>query len=379
MSLDVITHSEVRRLAQSLEKGMGLQLRSRPVWGGTEQLQQEVRLGGHSPYRLAPKSNPDYAFERICHNGEVYAASQIAATNSNYIYTSPDLKIWTLRSSISGILGLVSVGRALWFSMSSSSNGIYLSTNDGIGWTMPISGYFPNLCSAGMYGYGFYSSYSTNIILLTEAGQWTTITLPESRLWKHAVYNGKYYVIFDQYCDRAYASLDGKTNWKSVAGLDISLAEMPSNYGNAAAVRQPFEINQRFVIIDYSGGGVSTIISEDGMNWSTGAKGINFGNDNFIIDASKYSSFYRGSLYTAVRLYNRVATDIGKMALLETRDGIRFRLLPSFSTGRSSTAETVPGVYAKADGSGIIFNASASNMGSRYEIDSNAKEIYCAL
>lgn len=379
MSFDVVTHSEVRRLAQSLDKGMGLQLRSRSVWESNDQLQQEVRLGGDSPYRLAPKSNPDYAFESICHNGEIYAATQVSGTNTNYVYTSPDLKTWTYRYSYS-ISGLITVGKAIWCTQISSPHNIISSLNNGINWAAVSggSGYFYPLCSAGKYGYAFSTSTSSSIFLLTEAGQRESITLPEAGIWRFALHNGSQYVILSHYCDRAFVSSDGRTNWKPAVDLTAMLTEMPSHYG-ATGPRIPFEINGRLIIFDSSSGGISSIISDNGVNWRIGARGTCFGSDNFISDIGKFAGVYKGALYVAVRLSSSIPTDIGRMALLETRDGIRFRLLPSFPTGRSSAAEAPPGVYAKVDGSGIIFNSNANSLGPRYESAPQAMELYCAL
>jgi ribosomal protein S19 len=382
MSFDVVTHSEVRRLAQSLDKGMGLQLRSRSVWKGPERFAPGVRVGGDSPYRMLPKFNPDLYMEHVCHNGEVYVGTQISGASAYYgIYTSTDLKNWLTRSSWNPINKVAVFGKAiLIWGGSSSSQMIQLSTDNATTF-VAVTGtglYLSNICGAGAYGYAFTTSTLNYFYLIHSTGQRDTVTMPEARAWKYVLHNGSRYVALDSTCERAYSSDNGSTNWMASSGLDMAIATAPSNYGSTS-LRQPYVVNGQFFILDISVGSITSIISDNGINWRIGNRGLLFERDSFIIEVSKNGAIYDGALYISVRITNGVVGDIGRFSILETRDGINFRLLPSFYTGRSTAVENTPGVCAKLDGTGIFFNSSASLIGARYETDPRATEVYHAL
>ncbi|CAB5719328.1 Uncharacterised protein [Delftia tsuruhatensis] len=381
MSFDVVTHSEVRRLAQSLDKGMGLQLRSRSIWKGEERFVPGIRVGGESPYRMQKKLSPDIYLEQICHTGEVYAGIPIGG---NYLYTSTDLKTWTNRSSATQISKIITVGKSLMMIWGGGNllNSSYLShsTDNGLSWPTVLNGtsYLNALCGAGIYGFAFITSIASYCYLVNQSGTSEYITLPESQYWRHAFHNGLRYVLMDASCERIYTSNNGKSNWEFVTGLSESQSQAPSNFGNAA-VRQPYLLNGRLIIIDVAAGSISTQISDDGVNWRTGAIGTLFGENIHIVEIGKNAAAYNGALYLSARIINGINGESGRFSLLETRDGIRFRLLPSFYLARTTAVEAPPGVFSKNDGTGLIFNSSSNTNGARYEIAPDAKEIYYAL
>ncbi len=381
MSLDVITHSEVRRLAQSLDKGMGLQLRSRSIWKDGERFVPGIRVGGESPYRMQKKLSPDIYLEQICHTGEVYAGIPIGG---NYLYTSSDLKTWTIRSSASQISKLITVGKSLMMIWGGGNltNSPYLSysADNGLSWPTVLNGtvYLNALCAAGVYGFAFPTSTASYCYLVNQSGTSEYITLPDTQYWRHALHNGLRYILMDANCERVYTSINGKSNWELATGLSESQSQAPSNFGNTA-VRQPYILNGRLIIVDVAAGSISTQISDDGTNWRTGTIGTLFGENSYIAEIGKNAATYNGALYFSARVINGVNGETGRFSLLETRDGIRFRLLPSFYLTRTSAVENPPGVFSKNDGTGLIFNSSSNTNGARYEIAPEAKEIYYAL
>lgn len=377
MSFDVVTHSEVRRLAQSLQKDMGLQLRSRPVWKGLERFAPGIRVGGDSPYRMLPAFSPNYFLESVCHNGEIYAGTQINGSVGASVYTSADLKTWVLRSSASNVSSISNIGRTilLWWN---NRQTVSISNDNGLTWPTALNGTtLINVVAAGAYGFGLNSSQY--YYLFTVTGGCETLPLPESRQWKYMLFNGSRYLVLDYYCDRAYASQDGRTSWQATANLSQALTDLPGNYGSSTA-RQAYVIDGRFVILDVARGSISTVISDDGINWRAGTTGMIFGHHGYIAQCSDKASIYDGALYIGARLTNGVAGDLGRFVLLEIREGTRVRLMPSFYTPSSSgSSETPPGIHAKVGGTGLFFNSSANVPGARYEINPDAIETYHAL
>jgi hypothetical protein len=219
---------------------------------------------------------------------------------------------------------------------------------------------------------GYSSCYAFNSV-----GQRETVNLPETRQWKHVLHNGARWVVFDDPCDMAYASEDGKTNWRPANWLVQATAQMPSNAGSVPP-RLPYALGSRCMVLGISFGGISSVISDDGINWRTGAMGIRFGEGLRIVAMGRFGAILDGALYVAVRVTDGTDSDFGKMALLQTPDGLNFRLMPSFYTCRNS-GEVPPNVYARGDGTGIFFNAAASVNVCRFETDPDAMEIYHAL
>ena len=156
--------------------------------------------------------------------------------------------------------------------------------------------------------------------------------------------------------------------WASAAGYAAAMDAMPSG------TRSAFTVGGRFVVFTVAAGAISTAYSDNATAWSVGAMGEMEPTGLRVNVLGSTAAEMGGVLYIPLKLTD--GTNFWN-ALLATADGIKFKWLPPFWRG----TESLPSICAKADGSGLIFNAASTgvNAAHRFETNPDAQEVYLAV
>lgn len=372
MTMDIANLSETMRQGEATRAALGVQLRTRPLWSGAGRFTgAPVRF--ITPYRMRGVNSPELLFENIVHNGAVYVAPD--PTNAAMVYTSTNLKAWVARTVAAGsgmVAGKMLAAGSLLFAMTNYAGNASLCTSvdNGVTWAFQgaVSSSFP-VCSAGGLLYVFSISAVTGFRTMTAAAPApVNRNFGTARVWQKVVHNGTRWLALGDSYTAAEWSANGVDGWANVSGWAAAMDAMPSG------PRSVFAVGGRFIVFTVAAGAISTAYSDNATAWSVGTLGEMEPNGLRVNMLGSTASEMGGVLYIPVKLTD--GTDTWN-ALLATADGIKFKWLPPFWRG----PESLPSICAKADGSGLIFNAASTGVSAdhRFETNPDAQEVYLAV
>lgn len=372
MTMDIANLSETMRQGEATRAALGVQLRTRPLWSGAGRFTgAPVRF--INPYRMRGVNSPEMLFENIVHNGAVYVAPD--PTNAATVYTSTNLKAWVARtvSASSGMVaGKMLAAGSLLFAMTqyAGTGYLYTSVDNGVTWAYQgaTTINFP-VCSAGGLVYVLSVSGVTGFQTMSAANPVpANRNFATARVWQKVVHNGARWLAFgDQYMAAEW-SANGVDGWANVSGWAAAMDAMPSG------PRYVFTVGGRFIAFTVAAGAISTACSDNATAWNVGTLGEMEPTGLRVNVLGSTAAEMGGVLYIPVKLTD--GTDTWN-ALLATADGIKFKWLPPFWRG----TESLPSICAKADGSGLIFNAASTGVTAahRFETNPDAQEVYLAV
>lgn len=369
---DIAVLSETMRQGEATRAALGVQLRTRPLWSGAGRF-SGVPVRFINPYRMRGVNSPESVFEEIVHNGTVYVAP--GPNTSAMVYTSTNLKAWVARTVASGhvmVSGKMLAAGSLLFAMAANAGtaNLYTSVDNGVTWVYQGTSNirFP-VCSAGGLVYVFSTPGVKGFQTMTAANPApANRNFATARAWQKVVHNGaRWLALGDQYTAAEW-SANGVNGWANVSGWAGALDTMPSG------PRSVFTVGGRFIVFTVAAGAISTAYSDNATAWSVGTLGEMEPSGLRVSVLGSTAAEMGGVLYIPVKLTD--GTDSWN-ALLATADGIKFKWLPPFWRG----PESLPSICAKADGSGLIFNAASTDVTAdhRFETNPDAQEVYLAV
>lgn len=372
MTMDIANLSETMRQGEATRAALGVQLRTRPLWSGAGRFTgAPVRF--INPYRMRGVNSPESVFENIVHNGTVYVAPDPAA--AAMVYTSTNLKTWVARTVASGngmVAGKMLAAGSLLFAMTAYAGSGYLHTSvdNGVTWvyqgTSNIN--FP-VCAAGGLVYVFSTAGVTGFQTMSAANPVpANRNFATARSWQKVVHNGaRWLALGDQYTAAEW-SANGVDGWANVSGWAAAMDAMPNG------PRSVFTVGGRLIALTVAAGAISAAYSDNATAWNVGTLGEMEPTGLRVNVLGSTAAEMGGVLYIPVKLAD--GTDTWN-ALLATADGIKFKWLPPFWRG----PESLPSICAKADGSGLIFNAASTGVTAahRFETNPDAQEVYLAV
>lgn len=156
--------------------------------------------------------------------------------------------------------------------------------------------------------------------------------------------------------------------WANVSGWAAAMDAMPNG------PRSVFTVGGRLIALTVAAGAISAAYSDNATAWNVGTLGEMEPTGLRVNVLGSTAAEMGGVLYIPVKLAD--GTDTWN-ALLATADGIKFKWLPPFWRG----PESLPSICAKADGSGLIFNAASTGVTAahRFETNPDAQEVYLAV
>lgn len=369
---DIANLSETMRQGEATRAALGVQMRARPLWSGAGRFTgAPVRF--INPYRMRGVNSPEMLFENIVHNGAVYVAPD--PTNAAMVYTSTNLKAWVARTVAASnglVAGKMLAAGSLLFAMASyaGTGYLYTSVDNGVTWVYQGASNtsFP-VCAAGGLVYVFSTAGVTSFQTMSAANPApANRNFATARVWNKVVHNGARWLALGDLYTAAEWSANGVDGWASVSGWAAAMDAMPSG------PRSVFTVGGRFIVFTQAAGAISTAYSDNATAWSVGAMGEMEPTGLRVNALGSTAAEMGGVLYIPVKLTD--GTDTWS-ALLATADGIKFKWLPPFWRG----TESLPSICAKADGSGLIFNAASTGVTAahRFETNPDAQEVYLAV
>ena len=369
---DVAVLSETQRQGEATRAALGVQMCARPLWSGAGRF-NGAPLRFINPYRMRGVNSPESIFENIVHNGAVYVAPD--PNNTAKVYTSTNLKAWvarTVEASNELVAGKMLAAGSLLFAMTSYAGKgyLYTSVDNGVTWVYQgdSNTSFP-VCAAGGLVYVFTNAGVTSFQTMSAANPApANRNFATARMWNKVVHNGARWLALGDIYTAAEWSANGLDGWASAAGYAAAMDAMPSG------TRSAFTVGGRFVVFTVAAGAISTAYSDNATAWSVGALGEMEPTGLRVNALGSTAAEMGGVLYIPVKLTD--GTNFWN-ALLATADGIKFKWLPPFWRG----TESLPSICAKADGSGLIFNAASTGVTAahRFETNPDAQEVYLAV
>ena len=374
MTMDIANLSETMRQGEATRAALGVQLRTRPLWNGAGRF-TGVPVRFINPYRLRAVNSPEYLFENIVHNGAVYLADgQLGQANAT-VYTGTDLKTWVARSAGASeglVAGKMLAAGSLLFTVTAYGGNAFMKTSvdNGVTWVYQGGGANSmSFSSAGGYIYALSISGVTAFQTMSAAAPApANRNFATARSWNKVIHNGARWLALGDTYTAAEWSANGLDGWASAAGYAAAMDAMPSG------TRSAFTVGGRFVVFTVAAGAISTAYSDNATAWSVGAMGEMEPTGLRVSVLGSTAAEMGGVLYIPVKLTD--GTNFWN-ALLATADGIKFKWLPPFWRG----TESLPSICAKADGSGLIFNAASTGVTAahRFETNPDAQEVYLAV
>lgn len=186
---------------------------------------------------------------------------------------------WTLRAASEQSTWVsVAYGGGQFIALSSASGGKFMTSADGIGWT--VGSMIASSLASVTYGDGLFVAVTTNganrVLTSPDGFNWTRRTTPELNSWVSVAYGaGRFVAVASSGTNRIMTSTDG-VSWTAVAAPEQN-SWMSVTYGGG-----------RFVAV--AGSGTNRIMTSiDGLNWSPVAapaqsvwRSVTYGGGQFV-------------------------------------------------------------------------------------------------